>query len=86
MGRQISDESEARFEAYIDGIVSVMSIQIGPTAARLLYRPDDIGQGARGGAAWIEGHGPITAWIIDDTRFPKKGRHSVRVARQNRSP
>jgi SRSO17 transposase len=26
--------------------------------------------------------GPIAAWIIDDTGFPKKGRHSVGVARQ----
>jgi SRSO17 transposase len=27
-------------------------------------------------------HGQIEAWIIDDTGFPKQGRHSVGVARQ----
>lgn len=30
----------------------------------------------------IERRGPISAWIVDDTGFPKKGRHSVGVARQ----
>ncbi len=29
----------------------------------------------------IERSGPVAAWIIDDTGFPKKGRHSVGVAR-----
>jgi SRSO17 transposase len=30
----------------------------------------------------IERYGEIEAWILDDTGFPKKGRHSVGVARQ----
>ena len=30
----------------------------------------------------MERHGPINAWIFDDTAFPKHGEHSVGVARQ----
>ena len=30
----------------------------------------------------LEKHGPVEAFIVDDTGFPKKGKHSVGVARQ----
>jgi SRSO17 transposase len=30
----------------------------------------------------LERHAPVGAWVIDDTGIPKKGRHSVGVARQ----
>jgi len=30
----------------------------------------------------MDRHGPVAAWIVDDTAFPKKGRHSVGVVHQ----
>ena len=119
----IADDSESRFAAYVEGLVSVIghADRAGPlrdycvglmmpcerksvepmaavtaperTAAQHQSLLHFVGEGR-----WsdekvlakvremvlpeIVRHGPIEAWIIDDTGFPKQGRHSVGVARQ----
>src|SRR5271154_5571578 len=123
MGLRAADDSESRFSAYVEGLVSVighrdrarplhdycvglmlpcerksvepMAAATAPsrTAAQHQSLLHFVGEGR-----WsdekvlakvreivlpeVERHGPIKAWIIDDTAFPKQGRHSVGVARQ----
>ena len=123
MGLQGADNSETRFEAYVQGLVSVIghADRAGPlrdyclglvtpcerksvepmaaitaperTAAQHQVLLHFVGQSpwsdqrvlAKVGEMVlpaIERHGPVVAWIIDDTGYPKKGEHSVGVARQ----
>jgi len=117
------EESEKRFEKYVEGLASVIghADRVGPlhdycaglvmpgerkSVEPLAAMTDPDRMEAQhqsllhfvGVAEWsdervlakvremvlpaIERHGPIEAWIIDDTAFPKQGRHSVGVKHQ----
>jgi SRSO17 transposase len=120
---QAVEESEARFEAYVQALARVIGHQdrTGPlkgyckgllvdtdrksvepmAAATAPERTAPQHQSLLhfvGNAPWsdasvlrkvrdltlpaMEKRGPIEAWILDDTGYPKKGKHSVGVARQ----
>jgi SRSO17 transposase len=123
MNLRRASDSESRFSAYVEGLVSVIghADRAGPLrdycvglmlpcerkSVEPMAAKTAPGRTAAqhqsllhfvGAAPWsdtkvlskvrelvlpeIERHGPIEAWIIDDTGFAKKGRHSVGVARQ----
>ena len=78
-------ESEDRFAAYVEALSAA-------TAAQHQSLLHSVGQDSWSdervlSAVWnqvrpsLERHGAVEAWIIDDTGFSKKGKHSVGVTR-----
>src|SRR5262245_41237568 len=75
--------------------IEPMAARVGPRHVRARHRPM---HRFVGNPAWDDGavlrivwetvlaaldrQGPVAAWVVDDTGIPKKGRHSVGVARQ----
>jgi len=65
------------------GHVSAKHQSLHHFVAKASWRDDAVMRAVRDYALpKMQSQGPILAWIVDDTGFPKKGKHSVGVARQ----
>ena len=65
------------------GQVSAKHQSLHHFVAKAAWRDDAVMRAVRDYALpKLQSQGPILAWIVDDTGLPKKGKHSVGVARQ----